>query len=69
MSNDNKLIIDNDFVKLSHELQKFSHENKIKGIINKPNDINYESCNINEILDDNYLVMETGRYIENIKIL
>ena len=59
---DNKLVIDNDFVNLSKQIKKFAKDNNINELINDDNDIEYDKCNIPDILNDEFHVMETGRY-------
>lgn len=64
---DNKLVIDNDFEDVSKQIKKFAFDNNIFGLINDNDNIEYDKCNISDILNDDNHIMETGRYIKKYK--
>jgi predicted RNA methylase len=64
---DNKLVIDNDFKDVSKQIKKFAFDNNIFGLINDNDNIEYDKCNISDILNDDNHIMETGRYIKKYK--
>jgi len=65
---DDKLVIDDDFIELSNEIKRFGYDNNIDGIKTEDKEgIEYDKCNISDIMNDKYYVMETGRYIKKYK--
>lgn len=63
----NKLVIDDDLIRLADEIRAFAEDKNVDGIRhgNSGEEI-YDKCNIMEIVDNNY-VMETGRYVKRYK--
>jgi len=66
---DKNLVIENDFIELTKEIQKFSFDNNIDGLDSKDIPIEYDKCKLSDILNDKNLVMEVFRYTKTYRKL